>query len=1801
MRRNEENRADKYIKKHKRFKVWIAFALCLSLLTGTATLYMLNKPATAMTEEGAEKVGLVLETADAEWESGMIEDMNNGEAASGDASEAGDETVDEALEEATEADGEKESDEASETGSDEKEAEDSEQADTDASEKADEESVESAESTSESSDKFSDKETKEEATEKEDSKKAESSNSSDKKTEKKTVVISSTERKDDVVITVLYEDLKGEKLLESKELSISESFNLTEEVRSFEGYKFDKGVIGENQIKTLTKKTGTGTLEKTTVTETVSIDSSEDSSQTKNNESDTANTDAEPSSSENEAGEAETSSNGDAEVSENPENANVSQESSDSAETKSTETEEYTFIYYEATTVSGETIDITENADLHLTYYKPNTKTEFVYDDNEKVTVKAVLTDASALPEGAELTVSEITSETKGYNYDAYMQALNDNAESIADDAGLKEVSEYTDTNTLMYDIAFMYEGKEYQPSEGSVNISIEFKDKQLTSDLSASSEEDITVVHLPIKEEVKEASEITSTQEATDITSDDIEVKTLTEASAKVDGTEKIEFSEESFSIFAVTVYQKHAQGTHDYEHVLGDAINFGIVANNLHIGESQSNFAAANLYGLLQSGNNLTNPVEQTFMAGTVTGEFRVKNNAAYFIVPKEHAGQISHDNKYAIKYDLAYTSDELSTAVGKMLEYGRKASADLAKYDSNIKLEKDGDRDKYDLRNLPAGTYYINLSNVNKFFAKQEPRIYKRSDQNIVFNVTDPSSEIKLYKFFVSTDNGPLIDSAELENDGKYDSINRTIIWNFINADTVHSSGSVVGVFIAGKSNATFYNDSTSAGWLLFPNVFITSGEWHNTNQKMKQISGTAQLQAYKNIDGKAATVSGFTFKLALNYVGGWKELQFITNDEETPHNIIFDTITYGDVAEKAGDSNYQYVKLNVGESQDFIYVIDEVGGTTDNNGNAYTEDNRNYFAKVTVTCERQSNYTDSTYYRVSAPKYYKDFNCTAPIDDELPTFNNTTCNGTVGIKLHKYLNDQDPGDKEFSFKVRALMSNGKLKDLTKEVPLTNVGSNISYSFEYDSSFITLDNSGNKRIYLVITENDITANNAGLTITKDKNYIIARVDLNPDGKSVKNVYYFRLDPTKTEEKGYIDNIESGTASNIIAGVVNEKTIYSKNKIANEEEVAFYNKGSGYLRIHKMVVNDFGSGMVRDDTGTALLSNVVFRITNNASKNYTVFTTFTGHAGRTGTAVEYDGDTHQPTGKTFTVTYNQSAQWTIEGLPIGIYTVDEVADGLTFAYEASSNSSSVVTSNNLSRVTKYDLTVDEEENITKYGTGGNNYREVYSSDLSNHNEFPPTNVEVGGRTQTVQVCNYYSIPVGPISFTKNFSGAVWDSNISFNFKIEALGYTAYTSEKKEVALDSQPMPQGAVAGTLTNVDSKTAILTIKGDDKELVEMIPYKDEQGKQQYTYIYDNAVKDNGNGTYSITAKFSSIPYRYEGTYYYKITEDDLGANGIRYDKSTYYVKIVVDKQYTTFVKYYSYKNMTHPYRNKYAGAYANPIEGSYMNDHEDFYYLAADVTYASSGDFSEDSVIARCSLRLNQNLDTVQLTKNEYNVEFTQGGIDKVVFNNSMVGDLKVRKIWLDSDGNDISGTRSSLIGYVWQRAGDNGQWKQYCSFTLTPESNWSATISDLPLIDENGTAYQYTVKEDEQYYGQFNVSYEYNNATYPASEQGKTDVLEKDVNNGAEAVVSRKNTGYIMTFDGTSRSFGEVTITNKSVYTNTLPSTGGSGTIPYASAGLFIMLAALVNIKRFKATGQKKDREPKTGADSHRI
>ena len=85
------------------------------------------------------------------------------------------------------------------------------------------------------------------------------------------------------------------------------------------------------------------------------------------------------------------------------------------------------------------------------------TKKEYAYSD-EHVSVTATLEHAEAVPDEAEFCVTPVTAVTDGYNYDAYMQALNDHSQTIAAANGMQvsEEDAYTDENTMLYDISFI-------------------------------------------------------------------------------------------------------------------------------------------------------------------------------------------------------------------------------------------------------------------------------------------------------------------------------------------------------------------------------------------------------------------------------------------------------------------------------------------------------------------------------------------------------------------------------------------------------------------------------------------------------------------------------------------------------------------------------------------------------------------------------------------------------------------------------------------------------------------------------------------------------------------------------------------------------------------------------------------------------------------------------------------------------------------------------------------------------------------------------------------------------------------------------------------------------------------------------------------------------------------------------------------------------------------------------------------------------------------------------------------------
>ena len=1128
--------------------------------------------------------------------------------------------------------------------------------------------------------------------------------------------------------------------------------------------------------------------------------------------------------------------------------------------------------------------------------------------------------------------------------------------------------------------------------------------------------------------------------------------------------------------------------------------------------------------------------------------------------------------------------------------MLLYTREASADLASYvenNSSLKgLKEEGgqykfvslnEADKYavDIRGEEDNkTVYVTLTgdDMSKIDGAENLTIFKKRNQTIVLNVTG-NGEINVNKFRIVFEDGSVArsdDQAVLNpkvgTRTENSDIPTTIIWNFINASKVTSTGSTVGVFIAGRSDAEWVNKNTCAGWLAFPNVTIDSQEWHNTYNKVEKISGTAQFEAYKTIDGQYATVSGFKFTLYKEKGNGWEEIETVTNDSSSPLNVRFQAITYGD-NNTVSSKNYQYVDPDTVPAT-FKYKIVETQGYTDENNASYSPDKTAFYAEVTVTKHDFKGKIEKHYYSVSTPVYYTldkygtrqnlpeyeildEDNNKVKVTDR-PVFNNRT-GGSVGFNLFKYVNEKDPETKKFQFKVEVLKpingnsDKGQLKDLTANQVLENIGKDISFNSEYSNDW--RDDNGyvfiNNCIYFVVTEKDVSDNN----IVKDKDYIIVKCNIKTNETSYYKYDY--EDESTNGDKWYIDGIPEHLNMNDFEWLCNDA-----HKIKDPLKRAFYNTGKTLLRIHKMIVNDFDKETV-GEADTAILNNVVFRITNEQNHNYVDFQGFkTGERERykEGRAVEYYSN-GIATGKRYDVVYNQKAQWTVIGLPEGTYTVEEISDGYTFHKYDASKDASLSAAHPYSRVTMYGVTIDEEYPGSKdHGVGGSNARIVFSADLDEHSVDPPQGVEVGGAIRTVQVCNNYSRPLGPIQVTKNFFGGLWNDNLSFEFVIEGSGFTAQDSAGNDVTskVGVQPMPD------ITTV-------SINGDGATL-------------------------NSDGSYSKIAEFGPILYRYKGTYKYKITEKNTGAAGVAYDDNkVIYVKVDVSDQETRFTKMYS---------NEAKGGILNPkyynaSEGAKRDD-ELFNYLGADITYSTDETFTDESkVLARCKLRQAINPNTKDILGMAYDVEYTLNEVSDVAFNNKRFAKLAIKKEWDSIDGSSAVSTRPLRVQILYRING--GEWKEYKTVEL-PQSTWSWSEQDLPngetlpYMDATGNVYEYCVREPENEWKDYAISYKYTDADnntisrivgqYEAGESETMSFITKD-----EKKVEAANTGYSMKVVGSGNDYGTVLITNTKVVSNSLPSTGGVGDIPYLATGAGAAVAALLGTGVYSRKKKKDDEE----------
>ncbi len=553
-------------------------------------------------------------------------------------------------------------------------------------------------------------------------------------------------------------------------------------------------------------------------------------------------------------------------------------------------------------------------------------KRVYEYEDAE-VSVIATLQYADAIPDDAEFIVTKITENTPGYNYDAYMQALNDNADRIMGDGGV-----ISDETVLLYDIAFYVADEdgnrvELQPEDGTVRINVQFKKDQLKEDLAAESGEDVKVIHLPLKEDVKDS--VNTTAEATDISASDIKVEVVND-STSVSG-ESTDFTLSDFSVAAFTSAGKMTPGPDaNFRSVLGSASGYGIVANDVTFSghfESTVAVGTARGNGPMAAPRNAGGNAGKSLIGAYEGGGLLIDNNGNstdYVIYTTQNAfNNMSDDLKRGrsgvVIDTTTYTESQIKSAVSDMVKAAKATAADLSKvpaYDFSKVVYHDNARDVLDFKSKGSGTgtYYINFA-PGEYAKANMLKIILDEGQNVVFNIPDATVGFKQFEITIGnktwTTNGNSDEDLVCQN----------VIFNCYNATKTSTVGSVAGTFLVPGS--TFSNDAVSAGWVIADKITKVGGtEWHCVWHDMPPAVGCRfDLTAEKTVDWETPnSKQKFWFDL-YSYDFSTRKETLIQSVQNSGKSIVFDPIYYN----AAGTYSY-IVKERELEDPDSKYYKD-----------------------------------------------------------------------------------------------------------------------------------------------------------------------------------------------------------------------------------------------------------------------------------------------------------------------------------------------------------------------------------------------------------------------------------------------------------------------------------------------------------------------------------------------------------------------------------------------------------------------------------------------------------------------------------------------------------------------------------------------------------------------------------------------------------------------------------------------------------------------------------------------------------
>ena len=323
------------------------------------------------------------------------------------------------------------------------------------------------------------------------------------------------------------------------------------------------------------------------------------------------------------------------------------------------------------------------------------------------------------------------------------------------------------------------------------------------------------------------------------------------------------------------------------NYRTILGDAVNYGVVADTfVHQNHTQTNFAV-NEYvregeQILEA--DLMGEGNIPFIIGEMSNKIRFGqhtfNNANVtmdIVTNEKYKGDDSlfiRDNKDRVAVNATYESEaSIRNKVSALQQHAAEWSEKLAAKEPTVTLSKTMRGNTIDVTRYDAdAVIYVSVPEDGNFLTEvvnHSLTIKKKSNQIVVFNI--PNKNISLREFTVVADGETVRSQTSQSNTNQKadEEILRKVIWNMPNAENVNLKDNV-GMFLVPKETATVNLDGGAVGgWMVTGGTLKGHAEWHfmfqgrnNSNKPnnkpdapaMKDANGSIILQGTKKLEGR-----------------------------------------------------------------------------------------------------------------------------------------------------------------------------------------------------------------------------------------------------------------------------------------------------------------------------------------------------------------------------------------------------------------------------------------------------------------------------------------------------------------------------------------------------------------------------------------------------------------------------------------------------------------------------------------------------------------------------------------------------------------------------------------------------------------------------------------------------------------------------------------------------------------------------------------------------------------------------------